>query len=211
MMMRLWISMWGLAVICLGSSCTPTSIQCTDEVLCGFGEVCIKSQCVATLCATSAQCPIEHYCTDRECVQGCEVTADCYPGDWCNESGVCELGECENSHIDCGFREFCNAATGDCYDAGGQYCNPCNEDYECGEGNYCYAHYCGVNCTTNECPSGFECYPFSDDNDNIVAYQCIAFCWLYEDDFGGVNVSAPAETPLIPLPIVVNQEAQTHD
>ena len=88
-----------------------------------------------------------------------------------------------------------------CYDAGEQYCKFCDEDSECGEGNYCYGHYCGVDCSDGqECPGGFECFPFTDDVGNIVAYQCWTYCWLYEDVEPGAELSVTPPEPKHPIP-----------
>ncbi len=186
------LTLWG---------CNGGPSECDAERPCeGFGETCVRGECVAGACATSAQCPMEHHCDGNQCEAGCELPSDCYPGFTCNtESGACEQDDCFDTHVDCGYREFCNAATGDCFDAGEQYCRFCNEDEECGEGNLCLNHYCGVDCSGGrECPSGFECYPFGDDFGNIVAYQCFTYCWLYEDyeagDFSGVAPGKPDVT-----------------
>jgi len=101
----------------------------------------------------------------------------------CNlDTRECEEAACTNTQTDCAFKEFCNTATGQCYDAGGMYCHFCDEDAECGSGNVCYAHYCGVDCSSGqECPSGFECSPFVDEFGNVVTYQCWTICSMFEE------------------------------
>jgi hypothetical protein len=176
---------WGWLLACGGPD---IEIQCDAETPCGWGESCIDGQCVAGICATSQQCPIEHYCTGTgECAVGCETANDCFPGDVCGVDGVCETGSCTETQLDCDFREYCNTTTGECYDAGDQFCRPCTEDEECGEGNYCFAKSCGVDCSTTGCPAGFDCTPFVNSNDEIIAYQCITYCWLYDLE----SLSAP--------------------
>jgi hypothetical protein len=178
-------------------SCTGAEFECDEQTPCGFAETCVEGVCETDGCATSAQCPMENYCVEGECTAGCSEDTDCYPGSSCDASlRSCVEDECVETAVDCGYREFCNAGTGDCYDAGDLYCRPCDEDYECGDGNYCLAGYCGVDCAGGrECPAGFECYPFSDQFGNIVTYQCFTYCWLFEDYDPGSFATAPLATP----------------
>ena len=158
--------------------------ECDANTSCGFGETCVNGYCESAECNTSTECPMESYCTSsRTCVSGCETSSDCYPGYSCDlETSTCEARVCTDTALDCGFREFCNLATGECYDAGAQYCRPCTEDFECGDGNYCFWGYCGVDCSGDkECPGGFECYPVENSEGQTVAYQCLTYCWLFDD------------------------------
>ncbi|TNE89903.1 MAG: hypothetical protein EP330_10050 [Deltaproteobacteria bacterium] len=176
----------GLALLA-GCSGTTAVGACSEDTPCtGFGEVCIRGECVVGTCTTNADCPIENRCTERECEPGCDRDNDCYPGSSCDtELHECVEDACEETRVDCGYREFCNTLTGDCYDAGEQYCRPCtagSEDQDCGQGNECIGGFCGVDCADGRaCPGGFECYSFSDSAGNIVAYQCWTYCWLYDD------------------------------
>jgi hypothetical protein len=188
----------------LAWACGPR-YECDATRPCEFGEQCVAGFCETPGCSTSQQCPIEHYCTAaRDCVPGCQNDGDCRTGYACDlETQECVLEDCEDTAIDCGYKEFCNVATGECYDAGGTYCDPCRSSTEvedCGAGNECLNGYCARNCTTNaECPSGFECYPFANDQGQIVTYQCFTYCWLYEDYEPG-TFAAPPELRA-PLPI----------
>ena len=183
-----------VAALLLLAGC-PNRFECDEETPCAFGSTCIAGQCEEVSCATSEQCPMEHYCdATRSCVEGCKENSDCLAGSECDkEADVCVPSECQNTSTDCGYKEYCNSATGDCYEAGGDFCKPCEpQDDECGSGNICWAGYCGVNCEGGrECPSGFECAPFVDDVGNIVTYQCITYCWLFEGYAPGTFVSAP--------------------
>lgn len=164
----------------------------------GFGETCIEGACVAGVCATSAQCAMESHCDDRQCKAGCAEPNDCYPGDTCDLAlGECVSAACTNTGVDCGYREFCDQGSGDCYDAGENYCSFCNNDAECGGGNLCLSHYCGVDCSGGrECPSGFDCYAFGDNFGNVTAYQCFTYCWLYEGyEPGSFSMTPPAQAP----------------
>jgi len=174
--------------------------ECSAEVECSFGTVCVEGQCITKACATSAQCPMETTCDAGRCVDGCAEDVDCYPGDACSETGSCEPAACRDTRLDCGFGQFCNEFTGSCYDAGGYYCKPCNDDNDCGgNGNYCTGSgYCGVTCESdNDCPSGYQCYPFVDLAGDVQFYQCYTACWVYADEGGGTT--SPAG-PIEPVP-----------
>lgn len=189
-----------MTLLLLLLSCGSEEFECSEKVACGFGEVCVEGKCQGRACATSAQCGMEERCDDGACVSGCDVDEDCYPGDTCQtETSTCEAAACTDTRIDCAFEQFCNSATGECYDAGGYYCHPCLDDGDCGgSGNLCLSlgnaesYYCGVTCTSeSDCPSGYTCAGVADLSGNIVAYQCITYCWLYDED---ARVSAPPST-----------------
>lgn len=186
-----------------------TEPECTAEVLCPFGEVCVEGFCEEIPCSTSEQCAMEETCVDRQCVPGCSSDNDCYPGDACDARTLtCEPRGCRETSLDCGFKEFCNTASGDCYEAGDYYCRECSSDESCGgNGNLCLNfgggyEYCGVTCESDDdCPSGFGCYPIGDGTGQIISYQCYTYCWLYEDiddDFlrGQRPIPVPADPGL---------------
>ena len=178
-----WITLVWVLVFTLMSCGREGGNECSSDIPCGFGATCVNGYCEGATCNTSAECPMEHVCDDkRRCTPGCQRDGDCYPGDACDlDSGTCKADRCENTHLDCGFREYCNVGSGECYDAGERFCRPCTEDVECGTG-YCYAGACTVDCSDGqECPSGFTCSPFGDGAGNILSYQCWTFCWLYDD------------------------------
>ena len=166
-------------VFFLWFSCQKSTVaECSEKDPCAFGEECVEGQCVAKSCATSDQCAIEEYCSDEnKCVSGCKEDTDCMFGDLCNtESNTCELAECTDTHLDCGFGEFC-ALNGDCYEAGGYFCADCEDAGDCGgNGNTCFAGYCGVVCETDrDCPGGFSCImPYEN------VHVCYAPCYLQE-------------------------------
>ena len=170
---------WLLLLSC--SSPERGGAECNGEKLCGWGETCINGYCEQGTCATSAQCPIEQWCDAGTCVEGCRNDDDCPVGNRCDVADrSCQPLACQDTQIDCGFREYCDTTTGECFDAGEQFCRPCERDDQCGEGNLCFADFCGVDCNDRACPSGFDCIPFRDDLGNIQTYQCITYCWLYE-------------------------------
>jgi hypothetical protein len=170
---------FGLWLACTNSAAP----ECNDALPCvNPTDICAADfTCKQFKCATSAQCPMDSHCDQGDCIKGCVEDGDCKTGYQCNtETASCDKIGCTDTNIDCGFKEFCNIGTGECYTAGGNYCKFCDEDYECGDGNYCYAHYCGVDCSGGkECPHGFECDGLTDSGGNIVAYQCITYCDLF--------------------------------
>lgn len=156
--------------------------ECAAERPCGWGETCVNGYCTGGLCATSAQCPIESYCEDGACEAGCRADSDCGPGKVCDVAeAACVANACQDTQVDCGFAEYCDTTTGTCFDAGEQFCRPCEVDATCGEGNVCYANFCGVDCNDRECPSGFDCLPLYDGFGNIQTFQCITYCALFQD------------------------------
>ena len=169
--------------------CGKDKVQCSEETPCGFGEVCVEGVCEGQSCATNTQCSMESYCLEGSCTEGCLSDEDCYPGDYC-ELGeqLCQSAPCTNSHVDCGFKEFCNNATGECIDASGYYCRDCITDADCGgNGNVCMhwgleRDFCGVTCEVeSDCPSGFSCIDWQDENGSLTR-QCATLCWLYVDE-----------------------------
>lgn len=183
--------------------CPQAKFECDSATPCAFGQTCKQGMCQDVACATSAQCPINQYCTtDRKCVDGCEADSDCEAGFTCDtENQTCVPKQCQSTDTDCGYKEFCNPATGECYTAGGDFCKPCDpQANDCAADNVCWAGYCAVNCDNNrECPSGFQCVPFSDSAGHIVSYQCITYCWLYEGYDPGTFLRAPEIDGPLPL------------
>ncbi len=208
--MTLLLRLLPLLLLVLG--CRPT-FECDAETPCGFGDVCIEGVCMEAVCSTSAQCPIEHYCTaQRQCEPGCLEETDCMPGDTCDPEGrTCLPEPCTDTILDCGFKEFCDPASGECYEAGGDYCRPCRAqtaETDCGEGNRCWFNYCAVRCDGDrECPQGFECAAFTEEG-NVVGRWCITYCWLYDDALIGQPVAPPRlEGPLPLAPTCPSPEA----
>lgn len=165
---------WALLLLGCGGGDGPAG--CSEDDPCDWGQVCIEGACVEGVCATSAQCPIEHFCFEDACYPGCRADTDCPFGSQCDlQLETCEPSACQDTQIDCGFGEYCDTTTGSCFDAGEQFCRPCERTNQCADGDSCWNNFCAVNCNDRECPSGFDCAPFREDGE-IVAYRCIAYC-----------------------------------
>lgn len=193
-----------LALLLLWSvACNTEKPECDAENPCSFGMDCDQGVCVPAACATSEQCPMEEHCVDRACVTGCDRDEDCYPGDLCGDDQQCAPSSCEDTALDCGFKEFCNTLTGECYDAGGDYCRPCTYPTDCADGNECFMGYCLQDCSGGrECPSSFECYPFEDNTGQVVFLGCFTYCWLYDEDPQSKSNSTVGERSSALPPIV---------
>lgn len=166
-------------------------IECSETEACpGFGR-CVDGTCEAKRCGTDADCGMEAFCDSGECAQGCRADDDCYPGDFC-DGGSCAAAGCRNTSLDCDFNEFCDVATGECYEASGYYCRPCDANSsdpdQCGtEDNVClnlgggYGAFCGVECNTEaDCPASYTCIGITDSQGNVFTQQCVTYCWLYQ-------------------------------
>ena len=179
-----------------------TGIECNDTDACpNPTDICTSDfTCQQFKCATSAQCPMDSHCDNGDCIKGCVEDTDCKTGYKCTtETGSCDKVGCTDTTVDCGYKEFCNLGTGECYTAGGNYCKFCDDDSECGDGNICFAHACGVDCSGGrECPHGFDCSPFSDSAGNIVTYQCITYCDLFTEYDPGSFMTASGKRQLPP-------------
>ncbi len=204
-MRKIWILGPLLALVFFLAGCGERS-ECSQSEPCPFGATCQEGQCVSAHCANSTQCGMEQHCDVGTCVPGCSQDTDCYPGDACDTvTSQCVNDGCTDAHRDCAFKEFCNGASGECYEAAGYYCRGCDDDDDCGgesSGNHCYGGDCLVECTRDaDCPAGFYCYGFVDSAGNIQYYQCFTVCEMYED-YQGVRAGRvtpdPPEQRLLP-------------
>ena len=186
----------------LGACGSKAVGECSEEEPCPGFESCVDGTCVAKSCSADSFCGMEAYCDVGECVGGCNSQDDCYPGDSCAE-GQCRSGGCRSTALDCGFNEYCDIATGECYPAPGYACRPCDggstDPDQCGnEENLClnlgggYGSFCGIQCDSEaDCPGGYTCIPIGDEFGTVYTQQCITYCWLYLEDDSASRVSAP--------------------
>lgn len=200
------------AVLAVLTGCQQEVGECSETVPCGAFETCVDGTCQAKSCSSSIDCGMKSYCEVGECKGGCQSNDDCYPGQVCDLEngskgvGSCVEGACRDTSLDCGFGEFCDPASGDCYPASGYYCSDCRDDDDCGgNGNLCLGfgangNFCGVTCdTTSDCPAGYDCVPVSDGNGNIITNQCLTYCWLYITDSRGPDApEGLGESPVDP-------------
>jgi hypothetical protein len=186
-----------------GRTCTPAFIcaaGCQGDEACPGDQVCVTGSCIEP-CDSAADCPAPAECVDRRCrvpggcltsvdceeaetfcdvatnrcVPGCEVDEDCLDGFRECVSGRCQLKGCRGA-FSCAFGQFCTIETGQCVDAGPEYCATCNEREvdSCGARSVCGAleeggpGYCFVACSDdidNLCPQGYGCQEVDVDGD----------------------------------------------
>lgn len=188
---------------------------CVDSFDCPVGELCVNGTCQSDveLCEPG----------DEACLSGCEVDAECGPGERCNAlTGECVEddrpddpcdGACEDDEVCDEDTGRCEAAPecdrdGDC--ASGEVCEggecvagespECEEDADCGAGESCVGGACEAvveeGCQDNgDCAVGERC--------NVLSGACQAItpdgaCQTSADCAGGQTcnrVSMRCETP----------------
>ena len=177
-----------LALLGLLAAC-DRGPECETSANCPSGEVCnADGACQIMACRSSTSCAIGEYCDPEigQCTAGCLNDRDCLPTLACDsEQRRCIEPGCRSTTLDCSFGQFCNVLSGDCYDAGGYFCEPCVSPGDCGTAsNLClrlgpYGNtFCGVDCSAGqECPRGYECARIRTTGNTTLGYQCIAACW----------------------------------
>ncbi len=191
-------------LLCSLAGCETDELQCDAPLDCydqdtsgltRIWECSTEGICEATPCETSPDCPINYACQElppdpddedatpddnppRFCAEGCTRDTDCRADEFCG-NGTCEERPCRSGNLDCELAEVCDAASGECVDAGHPYCFECdpflNDLYPpgacvitsashptCGSGNFCWGFFngpsCGTACEGNaDCPGGFTC------------------------------------------------------
>jgi hypothetical protein len=117
-------------------------------------------------CLTDSDCPDSQFKCDNYTSQ-CYRTIDlCLP----------IIGTCKNQckGVTCTPPQRCAPITGKCFTPGKQLCDSCTLNDECGGiEDLCLRlqdgkNYCGQDCTTKSCPTGYRCYPLQ----NSSAKQC---------------------------------------
>ncbi len=126
------------------STCRIELGQCTFSTDCGQGNVCDSGTCVAE-CITNDNCPTEKPICDI--FSG--ICKSSSTGDVCDNDGICDSNEDQNScpadcgsglectsNLDCGQGQICDASTGRCQtESTGS--NGCTSDNDCSSGEQC--------------------------------------------------------------------------
>jgi hypothetical protein len=176
--------------VCSAGACVD---PCTDASECPAGAECADGRCVVPGgCVTSRDCvEFQTYCdtNTQQCVPGCEVDLDCGEASLACEGGACVPRGCVGNYS-CAFDQVCDAATGQCVEAEGPYCDACNGDdvNSCGNANACVTFqdddgndagaFCLVECVDdplNACPQGYGCQEL-DLGDEGVRNVCVRQC-----------------------------------
>ncbi len=192
------------------------AMGCVDDEQCQDGQVCSAHrcqeachdvnnpcdeglECVEGRCRIPGSCRDKYDCHEREtycdpetnmCLPGCLEDYDCKRSAFMCDDGECVRRPCER-HWNCAFGQVCEYELGECKEAEGPYCDPCdpNDENACGEGNECIGlqdedgnhlgDYCFVQCFPTEldrCPVGYECVPLQDQGGVTQNEVCFRPC-----------------------------------
>jgi hypothetical protein len=140
-------------------------------------------------------------------VSGCDEDADCLPvastqGSLCERATRrCVPRPCTHTAL-CGFGQFCNRTSGQCFDAMGSYCQSCSRDSDCAcgagatcppgpnvclelsdadggsRGKFCFVGGCTPPDGGNEtgCPQGYQCRGVPNPDGGMVN-ACSRACY----------------------------------
>lgn len=153
----------------------------TDRCLGGLSNNPSERFCIAS-CAAGGVCSnSKHFhCVQVNLTVGnqtCTTDSDCKnskltcSGGKCIEANVSlcipVIGTCRNQckTVTCPAGKFCVPSTGECLGTGKKLCDPCKHKDECGgvddlclsgfsDGN----KYCGQDCRSQPCPTGYQCF-----------------------------------------------------
>ncbi len=162
-------------VLLMGFGCSSAdkAVPCSKNSECEVGQVCLEEECKTVECISSAECDIGKHCTaDYTCTAGCEEDTDCLAGETCND-GTCEAYGCRNTQLDCGYGEFCDPTTGQCYPDDSGACSVCDPSTD---PNCLGMTQLGPCSSSGACPANQACYiteyddSFTCSNDS----QCAA-------------------------------------
>jgi len=157
---------------------------CANTSECGDGQLCLSEVCTDVGCTVSEDCAFQQYCDESfACVDGCGDSSDCIAGQECDvASNTCVDYGCRDSNLDCGYGEFCDTTTGECYPDERRHCGSCDvasTGNQCGQGSQCTAWLSGGECDgrnggeevfgviiewgNGDCAPGQHCDPFTHD------------------------------------------------
>lgn len=195
---------------------------CQEDTACPSGTVCVSARCITACdpvnnpcpegmdcnekgkclppggCADIYDCPLPAtYCNEelQVCVDGCQLDRDCKSAAMVCENGVCVERGCD-ANFWCSFGEVCDLESADCVIPPEPFCEPCEEDVECGEepskclelqdedgnsqGKFCFpACYSDPK---NLCPQGYQCIELQDQDGASQGKVCARTC--YKDPVG---------------------------
>ncbi len=149
---------------------------CRCNTDCAAGQGCTAGVCGAppATCASDCECAVGLLCEAGTCV----APADPCEGITCDDPQTCVDGVCVDPTAcdpPCGADEMCDEASGACVPVGGNLCDTCTSDDDCGGPNDgCVTlgdgQVCGSACTTvDDCPDGFTCFRV----DSVIGQQCV--------------------------------------
>lgn len=147
-------SKWDINSVCSGEC--KNDLDCPPSLECSKG-LDDKSVCLArkfcSACLHDGNCP-----TGQSCVS--------YGGGkWCSKP--CNAGKTEcPMFAECkaiGSKHYCQHKAGKCK-GDGKLCSPCSSSSDCAAGGGCLSFnlteesFCGTDCGSKSCPSGYKCY-----------------------------------------------------
>ena len=173
--------MRSLIVLFLLASCGPPKLECNTTAACGTLEACILGKCTEVDCLNNTDCELEQACSleTYTCEQGCSTSEDCFVGDRCDAiNGFCVPRKCTDTQLDCDFGERCDLERGRCVDDPAPHCEPCLDEFSCGNTGLCASTiegaFCFLECSPeafDPCPSGLQCTRTSEER-----HLCVGFC-----------------------------------
>lgn len=157
--------------------------ECVDHGECATGEVCVDEICRVVECVSSDSCSLGSFCSPEthECVEGCEVEADCLPGDICDSSAqACVTPtSCVDTELDCPIGSRCQ--DGECNPVPG-LCSECDRPSDCNANADCIGFigdpspYCWGTCSDQaDCPHGFDCVNVGAGYGEVCVGECTWF------------------------------------
>jgi hypothetical protein len=188
------------APACPGTSC-PSGYSCVSGH-CTLPGACSQNADCRDLPNPPNTCDVVH----NRCVPGCNEDADCLPVAT-TQGSLCDLVQhrcvprpCTGT-FECAFQQFCNVGSGQCFAAGGTYCQSCQQDADCAcgagstcppgpnhclevqdadggsRGKFCFLGGCNPDGGMETgCPQGYRCGSLPAQGGSFNA--CYRACWM---------------------------------